>query len=194
MSNRAILLLVFGLVSFTAWAQSDSTATRSTWFVSIHTGVLAGKTGTGSSVSATLAQGVRYDRVSLGAGLGYDVYPEWKLLPVFAAVSYDLIRRRNHAFYVQFDAGYSKAWTSVAEEFQRQFESDGGYFYHPFVGYRAHHGKVTIYFSAGYKFQGISYGQTLAWIPWSSWTQPATSMSVERNMERLSIQMGIGLR
>jgi hypothetical protein len=191
MSNKAIVLVLLSFAAFSSAAQADSSASAKSWFITLHSGILADKAGGGgSAVTATLVQGVRYRRLSIGIGAGYDVYAGWQTLPVFAGAGYDLLRRGNNAFFLQLNAGYSKAWANTNEVVQMRFKGEGGFFYHPAVGYRIREGRVSLYLSAGYKFQQLNYEQ----IPvWSTWGIGGVRTYVQRNMERVSIQMGIGL-
>ncbi len=192
MRSRAILFLVIGCAYFPVAAQSDSTdMSGSTWFISLHSGILAGATGNGSSASATLLQGVRYHKLSMGVGIGYDGYFDWQAMPVFVGIGYDFVMRKNHAWFAHVNTGYSKVWNSIADQQQMYFSNEGGYFYHPSIGYRLRQGKLSIYFSAGYKVQRIDYKAIPRWLLGGG---AGVRSSVEQKMERLSIQMGIGLR
>ena len=183
-----LLLLSFS----TTFAQADSSYNTSpSWFFSVHSGALLGKNGHGTSATASVLQGVRYKRASLGVGVGYDAYREWRTLPIFAALAYDFVRSPNRAFFVELNTGFSKGWSTAGDESEFIYDSEGGFFYHPQIGYRTHHGRLTIYLAAGYKFQRLQYGETpRSWI----WGYPSGSVQVVRDIERLSIQMGIGLR
>jgi hypothetical protein len=188
MNNRFFPALIIVLISFSASAQSDTVSQRS-WFVSIHTGVLMAKPGNGTSVTTTLMPGIRLGRLAMAVGAGYDVYQAWRALPVFAGVGYDIHRGRNYSFFVHFNAGYSKGWISTPEgESGSTFKNEGGYFYHPFAGYRISQGKINIYVSAGYKFQTLSYEQQPQWF-WGT----GMKSTVTAEMQRLSLQIGFGI-
>jgi hypothetical protein len=140
--------------------------------------------------------GVRYNRFTMAVGAGFDQYPQWQTLPLFAGVGYDILNRRQHAFFLHFNAGFSKAWSTLTDdEAQVRHRHEGGYMYHPFLGYRVRQGKITLYFSMGYKFQTVTYKHIPTWRDEfgivHEWT--GTRTTIERRMERVSVQMGIGL-
>ncbi len=190
MRSRAVLFLLMGCACFSTAAQSDTTGSKADWFISLHSGILTGTTGRGSSVTTALVQGVRYHTFSIGVGVGYDGYLNWQVLPVFASLGWDFAERKDHAWFVQVSTGYSKAWNAFEEQQQLYFRDEGGFFYHPAIGYRLHQGKLTIYLTAGYKLQRLHYKVAPRW---SGWGGAGLRSSVEQDMERLSIQMGIGL-
>ena len=189
MNNRIFLALVIALASFSASAQSDTVSQRS-WFVSIHSGVLLGKPGNGTTVTATLMPGIRLGRVAMTVGAGYDAYLQWKTLPVFAGVGYDVYNGRNYSLFVHCNAGYSKGWDSIQEESGFSYKNEGGYFYHPFIGCRVSQGKVDLYLSAGYKFQTLTYEQEPQW-GWGWGTGVKSTITAE--MQRFSLQIGLGI-
>lgn len=191
MRSRLLLVLLLGSVSFSTTGQTDSASAERPWFVSLYSGALLGRPGSGSSISAMLMPGVRLNRVAIAVGAGYDGHLIWETLPVFAGVGYDVIRRNRHAFFAHFNAGYSRVWDRrPTGEIQTTYKHEGGYFYHPFVGYRIRQGKISLYFSAGYKFQTLTYEE----IPsWGLWNNSSMKKTVVYDMERVSIQMGIGL-
>ncbi len=182
--------ILFMSACYSVFAQSDSTFVRPPWFVSLHSGALAGTVGNGTTASVSATAGVRMRRLSLGVGAGYDTYLEWKTLPVFTALSYDVIRRPDHSFFVQVNGGFSKAWSRQRPE-EMRYESEGGFFLHPLVGYRLHQDKFTFYFSAGYKMQRLTYEDFAGWWRWSQ--PPGIRRTIVRDMERLSVSVGLGL-
>lgn len=187
MKNSVVLLPLLLFLSFFASAQSDSTLSHISYFFSVHSGGLIGDRGDGTFFSASSIQGVRYKRLALGIGIGYDAYTEWRALPFFASFGYDVFSGRNGAFFVQINSGYAHAWNPYANEESFILEEEGGYVLHPLAGYRISHGKVSLYFTAGYKIQDLSYTQ----VPrWSSWGPNKTTML--REVRRFSLQIGIG--
>lgn len=187
MCNSSSLPLVIFLLclSFSAPAQSPPVSPALAYFLSVHAGGLLGKNGQGSSLTTSLIQGVRYKRMALGLGVGYDAYVDWRTLPVFASLSGDIFHVRENAFFLQLNAGYCKIWNPA-------FADDSFYFYdgpHPSInalaGYRICAGKYDVYLSAGYKFQRIRYG-------WS-WGGPGSRTFVERDIKRVSVQIGFGI-
>ena len=191
MKNRDILIPIILFLSFPAGAQSDSSYSDISYFVSIHSGGLLGKKAQGSSLSVSLVQGVRHNRFALGVGVGYDSYAEWQTVPLFASVAYDLAGRRRGAFFVMMNTGYSDAWNPLIDKDQFTYSEEGGFFFHPLLGYRRDIEKFSFYFSAGYKFQNLTYEQTPNWWIWGGQTRKVT---ISRDIQRLSIQIGIGFR
>ena len=140
-------------------------------------------------MSLSTIHGIRHKRFALGIGLGYDVYQEWRTLPLFGSLAYDFFRYRGNSFFIQLNGGYSKAWYSLADEDQFTYKEKGGIFLHPLVGYRIYTPKIDVYLTAGYKFQRLTYDQTPKW--WA-WGYPRNKITVDRDIERLSIQIGLG--
>ena len=181
MSNVASLVLLLLLASVAAQAQSDSSAGKASWFFIVHSGVLLGKKGYGTSATVSAMQAIRYERFAFGVGVGYDAYYDWNTLPLFAGASYDLSKSKKRSMFVQMNTGYSTAWNPAADGVQIDYAEDGGFFHHPFVGYRVKHGKVSIHFTAGYKWQRLTW----------SWLYPQSKTTIQRDIRRMSVQMGI---
>lgn len=187
-SNSLVVILLF--LSLSAIAQTDSTFSGTSSFLSIHSGGLFGKKGHGSSLSVSAIHGIQYKRLALGVGVGYDAYVEWLTLPVFASASYGLTTGKDAVFFVQTNTGYSRAWSRLPDVHQFNYSEEGGFFFHPMFGCRIDEAKFSVYFTAGYKFQDLSYKQTPDW--WT-WGHPGGKVTIDRKIQRLSIQIGIGL-
>jgi len=189
MKSRFFLILSIIPFSISALAQSDSILSKTSYFISIHAGGLLAEKGNGSSLSVALLQGVRHQRLAFGIGIGYDAYTEWRTLPLFGSLSYDFAQCGGHAFFVQVNGGYSKAWNPVVGETQFKYKQENGNFFHPLMGFRIRSESLRVYFTAGYKFQRLAYQQTpTSWI----WGYPASSVTTQRDMERISVQIGVG--
>lgn len=190
--SKCLLPFLFLLICVQSSGQSDSSLRMApTWFGVLNSGALMGDIGHGTSATASLIQGVRYKRVSLGAGAGYDSYRDWKTVPVFAAVSYDLTHRPRGALFLQLNSGYAGAWPAAGMHAEVISDSDGGFFHHPHIGYRIHQEKLALYFAVGYKFQRIAYAhRPQVW----DWIGSSQSVHVIQDIERLSVHMGIGLK
>lgn len=187
MKSRILLSLIIVFSSFSVSAQPDSSFSKATYFNSIHAGGLLGKKGNGSSLTASIIQGIRNKNFAFGIGIGYDAYLEWRTLPVFGSLSYDFAGFRENAFFIQLNAGYSKAWNPLADNDQIVYDGKGGRYIHPLLGYRIHTDKFSLYLTAGYKLQRITY-ETPKWI----WGFPTNKVTIERDIERLSVQLGFG--
>lgn len=153
-------------------------------------GALFARKAIDTAPSISMLQGLRYRRFALGAGMGYDVYKDWRAMPLFTGVSYDFVHDAGQALYVQMNGGYSKAWFTRSDEAQPIDKSAGGYFFHPAVGYRAGKGRASIHISVGYKIQHVQYDATPLW--WGGWNRPR--VTITQTMERVSFLIGIGLR
>lgn len=190
MTSRIISAVVLLCTSFTLAAEQDSLS-RIHYFYSIHSGVLTASKGNGSAVTASLLQGVRYKKFAVGAGLGYNAYLDWQTLPLFVFASADFARVRQGDFFFQCGAGYSRAWLLPVDAETFASNLRGRHYFHPLVGYRIRKDKLRIYLSAGYAFQRISYEQpSSSW----GWGSVENKITVERDMQRLSIQIGLGFR
>jgi hypothetical protein len=188
MMNRVFLILILLLISFFAIGQADSSFSKLSYFNSFHAGGLFGKKGNGSGASFSTIHGIRIEKFAFGIGVGYDAYREWRTLPVFVSLNYDFFRFRGNAFFVQVNAGYSKAWYPL-EDGEFIYDNKRGPFLHLLLGYRINAHKFNLYLTAGYKFQTIDYEQTSMW--WT-WGFPGSRTYVSRDMERISIQLGFG--
>lgn len=186
MGDRVGICLSMFLIAFAASAQHDSTASRTDWFASIHFGTLIPEPGNPASLSVQVMQGIRYDRVRFGVGVGFDSYEYWNLVPVFTGVAYDMMKRAGDAMYIQVNGGYAKAWSRLPHEMFFGMREEGGYFIHPMVGYRLRQGRIALHLTGGYKIQRIHYRQE-----WIGWGAPVTS--VVQDLERVTLQIGIGL-
>jgi len=161
-------------------------------------GALFGKDGYGTYISVNTVHGVRYKRFTAGIGTGYDAYKDWNTLPVFGSISYDFLRIKNDAFFVQFNGGYAWAFYSPrSDSYYNDYDSKGGRMLNPMIGYRFHvSNKVRLYISAGYKFQRINYEFANNWymydmMPGANYLPPVTK--VQRDMDRVVVQIGFGL-
>ncbi len=187
MRNKALLL--FSLLAFLSpslSAQQGTPRSKVNYFFSLQTGGAFGKKRQGASLTNSLIQGIRYQRFTFGAGVGYDAYDDWQTVPFFASAGFDLLRRHGNAVYLQMNGGYAKAWNPSFNANQFVFYEDGNLYLHPLFGYRITSGKLNIYLSAGYKFQRLRYGWT-----WG-WGVPASETRIERTIERISLQLGVG--
>lgn len=195
MKNRLALILCFMLTAFTLAAQPDSVSSdnhaKIRYSNSFQAGALLGKKGNGSYTTLTTIHGIRYNRLGIGLGTGYEGYTEWRTLPLFAAVSYDFVKVKDNAFFVQFNGGYSLAYRTAEYEDNRDYDVDGGQTFAGILGYRIKTNKLSISFSSGYKFQRIKYSYTPSL--WWGGDVAAPVTSVERDMERFVVQIGVGI-
>ena len=187
---RYCLLTCLLTASLSSVAQSDSVVSGPAYFYTIHAGGLLAKENA-PSLSVSMIHGMRHKRIAVGLGIGYDAYAEWRSVPVFASLSYDLSGSANqNAFFIQVNTGFSKAWIPEGRTNEFNFKEKGGTIVHPLFGYRIRTEKFSLYFTGGYKFQSIEYEQSPKW--WT-WGYPSSRTTVHREVERLTIQIGFGL-
>jgi hypothetical protein len=155
---------------------------------------------TGKLVNFTLTtvHGIRIgDRLSVGAGVGFDQYENWKTMPLYGSASWDLFGRKNKVF-VQMNYGYASGWINKAVEGYGYKKSSGGQFIYPAIGYSVHQGKLRINFTAGYKRQTVEADYNTfypLYQPWSSQVPAPTSDSetINTTLRRAVFTMSIGI-
>ena len=184
-------------ISWTTFSQTDSARSEKKiqYTNSFLSGGLFGEKGMGNSLTFSTIHGIRFGRWMAGAGLGYDTYSEWNVIPLIGSMSFDFDKIKGNAFYVQFNAGYTKSWQQEPGDGAVRYEEDGGYMINPSVGYRIRVEKYSLYISAGYKFQRINYSYTQPYWWWWGGDSPTPSSTsyVQQDMNRISIQIGFGL-
>ena len=106
-----ILTQAISLFAQGALENSDSTvaAKKFEYYFYLQSGTLIGcnDCGRGKELTFTGAtvQGVKIGkRLRVGAGLGYDSYFGWNMVPIFGSVSWDLFAKKN-AFFLEFNYG-----------------------------------------------------------------------------------------
>jgi hypothetical protein len=174
------------------FGQVDSTALSKKkihYFNSFLAGGILGKSELGSGATFSMIHGIRLHRLRAGAGIGLDAYRDWKMLPVFGSVSFDVAKIKNNAFYLQLNAGFSKAWEVKKENFEQEYDRlSGRGMAQSMIGYRIGLHQYAIYIAAGHKFQRITYSYNP--MPWSS--VPGSNIFVEEDMNRFVVQLGFG--
>lgn len=188
-----IILLLFICIGPSAAAQSDSSVVsknKVVYYNNILAGGLLGESGKGSGFTVSTTHGIRINRFSIGAGVGFDSYFDWKTVPVFGTIEVDFARLRKNAFFVQINGGYAEAARVRREEWITDYREYGGPMMSYMLGYKMKAEKFSLYILAGQKFQEahFSYGIPL----WSSFA-PAPSTTIEESMNRLVVQLGFGI-
>lgn len=207
---RALITISILLIQAIALAQGsvekpDSLVStkKFEYFFYIQSGTLVGcnecSKGKELTFSGATVQGVKIGkRLRVGAGLGYDSYYGWNIMPVFGSASWDLFARKN-AFFVQFNYGGSlKSWKYSQynnEEYGFQ-GSEGGRMINPMIGYRVRYHEVSIALMAGYKYQRIaSFYEypSYYWDPLQGQImgEPTTTTMLQE-MNRFMVSMSIG--
>jgi hypothetical protein len=190
MRIKIVASLISFLISCSVSAQTDSVNHHSlSYFNQFSSGALLGKKNTGSSLTTSMIHGIRYKKISIGFGLGYDSYTDWRSVPVLGAISVDVATFRQNSLYVQFSGGYSKPW-HIENDDPFTYHSKNGRTLYPSIGYRIHADRWRLYISAGYKLQRINYQQESRYVIWDY--PNANHITVKRDMNRLAIQIAIG--
>jgi hypothetical protein len=187
MRLRIVVLLLLIACCLETSAQVDTTRSKSDWFATFSFGTLLGR-NTVPSLTLSLLSGVQYGSLHAGVGVGFDTYHDWKTMPVFTSLGFDLLPYKEGVFFLQTYGGFAKAWPFERGDFTPA-SCEGGYFVHPMIGYRMRQGKIRLHFLVGYKIQRISYYYEGSEGQWGG----APKVSVIQDMERVSIQMAFGL-
>jgi hypothetical protein len=203
-----ILLLVATIVQTARGARGQVAADTSlrksnlTYYFSFGMGAMIGceqckATGTTASFTTSMVHGVRIGRKgSVGAGVAFDAYENWKTLPLFGSASWDLFGKSNKVF-VQLNYGYASAWINKADAMAYGYKSStGGKMINPLLGYRIQSGNVRILFSVGFKFQRVfssyNYPTYYAYPTYASFAPlPPNTKVIRMDMSRLAVGMGI---
>jgi hypothetical protein len=184
MQSRVLAVLTIVFFSFSAEAQSDSSALKPGYFFSLHAGGLVGKKEDGTFFTSSLIQGLRFNRLAIGLGIGYDAYVDWRVMPVFINANYDFSRYRGNSFFVQLNGGVAKAWTPILSDVEIVYNEAANININPLLGYRIVGDKFNLYLSAGYKFQMLEYG-------WGY--SGGYKTYVRRDIGRACLQLGFGI-
>jgi len=183
---------------------SDSSLKRSkvTYYFTFGMGAMIGceqchTTGKTASFTTSTVHGVRIGRKgSVGAGIGFDAYENWKTLPLFGSGSWDLFGKTNKVF-VQLNYGYASAWINKDAQAYGHKRSEGGKMINPLLGYRIQSGKVRILFSLGYKFQRVlsayEYPTFYRYLVNDNFAPlPPSTKEIRTDMNRFVIGMAVG--
>lgn len=189
MVTRIFVLLFFAT---SAYSQNDSTQLKAKWqyYNQISFGTLSGKDGQGTGVTVSMINGVRINRLAVGAGISYDGYKNWNVVPIFGSASFDVARFRNSALYLQMNVGYSFARRKIPDDaVLNDYREYGSQMINAMAGYRLHAEKYRLYVQAGHKYQVIHYSfHPLP--PWSSESIPR--VYVEEELNRFVVAIGFG--
>jgi hypothetical protein len=188
-----ILLFILFIVCTAAHAQVDNGVLpkrKVIYYNNFLAGGLLGASGRGSGLTLSTTHGVRINWLTLGAGVGYDSYFDWRTIPFFGTIELDFAKVKRNAFFLQFNAGYAAAKRTNREEWVSEYKEDGGEMVSLLLGYKIRAEKFSLYVLAGHKFQEANYSYNPQ--PWSSFAFPP-NYSVEENMNRFVVQLGFGL-
>ncbi len=188
--RRVLITAMLMAVFFSSClAVSDTVSQKKSiqYFNLFSSGAMLAKTGGGTSFTFQTIHGIRKGKVAIALGVGYDTYSEWKIIPVVASVSYDFVAIRSSNLFVQASGGIVSG-NQIKNENVYDYSFNKGTVWHPCLGYRVDNGKWNVYFLAGYKIQNIQYNQIYSW-----WNWPGNTTTVDRQIQRLTISLGVGL-
>jgi len=191
MKSRILLFILF-VICMSAQAQESSVPSKRKviYYNNLLAGGLLGASGTGSGLTFSTTHGIRINRLSVGAGFGFDSYFDWKTVPFFGTIEFDFAKIKRNAFFLQFNAGYADAKRINREEWITEYREYGGVMTSFMLGYKIRVEKFSMYVLAGHKSQEANYSYNPQ--PWSSFASPP-NYSVEENMNRFVVQLGFGL-
>jgi hypothetical protein len=188
-----ILLFIFFIICISAHAQVDSSVPskrKVIYYNNFLAGGLLGESGKGSGLTLSTTHGIRINWFTIGAGVGYDSYFDWRTVPVFGTIELEFPKIKRNAFFLQFNAGYADAKRTNREELVTEYKEYGGEMISYMLGYKIRAEKFSLYVLAGHKFQEANFSYNPQ--PWSSFASPP-NYSVEENMNRFVVQLGFGL-
>ena len=194
-AKQLLFGFVFLVVTTSAHSQSDSISTDSIkskirYFNQVTVGGLFDKEGEPFLTLSTV-HGIRRGNTHVGIGLSYDIYDRWKVIPVTLVVGHDLLKLGDNRLFIQGGGGYSFASYMESADDYLDLDTKNGFTMQAGIGYRIKTDKLNVYILSGYKFQKISYEQSVRLWIWGPPSGPATS--IERESQRLFIQVGFGL-
>jgi hypothetical protein len=190
MRIKKLPLLIAVLFPVFLHAKSDTIVTRQhriTYCNYISSGALFANKDEGISFSVSTVHGIRSNNFFAGLGIGYDAYPEWRVVPLTANIGYGFSTQQSVNLFIQLQGGYSLARNVPMNDFQLlRFDSKGGAMLSGSLGYRIKKENISLYLMAGYKFQRLDY-------EYGNWWSPDLHTSVKREIERITVQIGFGL-
>lgn len=188
MKTSFFCILLF-LTGFILQAQHDSTVipnSRLRYFNTFLAGGLLGNADESYTMSLSTIHGIKTGRLRAGLGSGLDSYTGWRVLPVYASVSFDWARIRKNALFVQLNLGNSFAWKIEGVEGSSSFQEKGGFMINTMIGYRiSHAAKNSLYIAIGHKAQRTQYEYTYDWM--------SSRFTVREELQRLVFLIGFGL-
>lgn len=142
---------------------------RIEYFFNVQSGALIGKAPSGDLIGCTdcgeskeitfstaTIHGITIGKkLRTGLGIGFDSYSDWKTLPLFGSVSWDLLGTKNtHALFIQANYGWSKPWR-VKSGWDNPTSVEGGQMASAQIGYRIKYHDATISLAVGPKTQRV---------------------------------------
>jgi len=198
MWNNITFVVILLICTLTASAQQDSLETThspAAYFNSFHMATQLEFEDYNSNSSFSMIHGIRlYQEHAVGIGLGLDLYDAWYTFPFFLTLSTDFAKNKSRSFFLETNGGYAKAWQRSKElEGQVTLESNGGWMFSSGMGLRLNNQKYSTYIQLGYRLQQIEYSSTTSDII-TIWGWYPPEFSVDQRINRIFIQLGLGLR
>jgi hypothetical protein len=179
---------------------SDSVARPKliSYFFNVQSGPLVGCTDCKKvknySFSASTIHGLKIgEKLRAGVGLGFDTYRDWRVLPFFGSVSWDLFGKKNKVF-TQLNYGWARAWNPYVEMFGYNAVK-GGQSFAAMMGYRIAYGDMRIALLAGWKSQitTMSHEQPYySWLMANTVYESSFRQTTKSNLNRIAISLSVG--
>lgn len=178
-----------------------STQPYFSYFFNVQVGTLIGCSDCDEAKEVTFTSSTTHGvsigkKLRAGLGIGFDTYGNWKTMPLFGSVSWDLVGTKNtNALFVQFKYGWAESWGNSHDDVYGFKSTGGGRMSDIQLGYRINHHNVNIAFSVGAKFQRVySYFEfpTYIYRDGEVVQGPASTATVQQDMSRLSIGVTMG--
>ena len=143
------------------------------------------------AATLSMIHGIRMNRLAIGGGVAFDGYRNWNVVPVFGSASYDVVRIKSNALFVQLNVDYSFSnRITDTEQMFNNYNAYGSQMINSMVGYRIKAKQYSLYMQVGHKYQVVHY-KFDPMPSWSSFWMPA--VSVEENLNRFVVAIGLGL-
>ena len=171
------------------------------YFFSLKTGPLINCKGCSSlgqvTFSTSVLNGITLGRkFRVAAGLGYDTYRDWQMLPLFGNVSWDIFGSKNsNALYAGFSMGHSMGWYNKNLEGYGIKNAWGGMLYHPEIGYRLRYHDSRLGISVGWKVQQMFtyFEYPSYYLYYGIWTEgEPNKTTIKEISRRLGVSLCIG--
>jgi hypothetical protein len=199
--TRIFILVLAVLLSVPGFCQDTLQQKNIKYFNTLSAGALIGEYPLGTTATFSLVNGIRYGRMYAGVGIGYDDYfrqnedsfgqriTRWNMMPVYLSIGFDFAELKSNHLFFQLNTGYSKSWNKSMGNYYQFSDIKGGVNVSTMVGYRVNPGNYNLSISAGYKWQSNAYSYGYEWFGGA----PSPTTDVEESLERVVIQIGIGL-
>jgi hypothetical protein len=182
-----ILMVILGWQADAQEQDHPENPSRITYQNRFSAGVLFGGESHLVTGSLTTIHGIAMRNWAIGIGTGIEGYERWRIIPVFASMTYNFGTLRDNDIFVQLDAGHSFGrWLQPVDGVAYEDRPEG-LMINSMVGYQIAKGKLKVYISAGYKLQRLNYAYRIEW--WDT-----IHYNVKENLNRFFLQIGFGLK